>query len=91
MSGSRKGQIAAGSRHQYGAATDLNEGPIRDYIRAHAETFGLATLGKKPDGSVRDVHVQLNDAAYFGAEGKKAPYLNTTLGKGSVSSPAGDQ
>lgn len=43
------------SRHQLGQAADLGAGPVRDWVRAHANQFGLETLR----GGVDQPHIQL--------------------------------
>ena len=77
MVGDKKGQIAPGSRHQFGAAADLNAGPVRDYIRAHADKYGLETLANGKDAP----HVQLGTEQYFSADGKNGPSLDKSIGK----------
>ena len=73
-----KGQAAAKpglSRHQYGAAFDLNAGPVQAQIRADV-IAGITklTTAKPNDPSFDTPHIQLNSSDYFAQ--KDNPLIN---------------
>lgn len=89
-----KGGIAAppgASNHQYGLAVDMNEGPIREYIRDNASILGL---GVRPKGKDKP-HVEMGDyGGKLGIYGKTSSPKRTVaddIRRGSLRMPDGSR